>query len=780
MSPIRLTGIEKDLEFKDLVDIAGFSRLLTRFCKATGVANALVGTDGEIISQAGWVDACTRFHRANPGTLLRCQESEQKLVKNLGSGEVACSNCKNGLIDYATPVVIEGQQLATLFLGQVLNGPPDMAFFREQATRFGFDEAKYIEAIRRVPIVDKTRMETLMACMVEMAQMLAASGVARLRQTVLAHELDQSIEQRIQMEDLLRFTPVGIGWTDANGKIEYLNQRFTDLFGYTQDDISDLGTLYGKTVSDPHDQQTVIDPQHQLVMRAGQTSTMPPDLETSFVCKDQSVRRVLIQLASVGGKLLSTFSDMTAYWQSEQRNRVHNKMLEMVAKGEPLFDILHTMVLAIESETPATTCSVRLMDKDGKHLSTCIAPNLPAFFIDALNALEIGKGAGSCGTAARRGERVIVPDIRSNEYWHPIHALAHRIGLAACWSEPIISSSGELLGTFAIYHAEPAIPGPTDIDRLCFAANLAAVAIENRNTREQLVKRERAFRTLAENAPDNITRHDRNGHMIYHNPQLERTLGIPSEKMLGKRVSELGDDRFFSLYEEKIFHVLKTGAETLLEISVPTPMGMTYHSIHMVAERDESGAITGVLSIGRDFTEHKHMEEELERQAHSDPLTGLANRRHFIQQAQNEVGRIDRYGGALSLLMFDVDHFKRINDTYGHNVGDLALQKVAATSRATMREIDIIGRIGGEEFVVLLPQTVSVQAVDAAQRLRIAIAESKITLENGNSLQFTASFGVTTISGKSIGIDELLKRCDAAMYRAKESGRNRVCIDSIR
>ena len=513
-------------------------------------------------------------------------------------------------------------------------------------------------------------------------------------------------------------------------------------------------------------------------MRAGQTSTMPPDLETSIVCKDGGVRRVLIQLASVGGKLLSTFSDMAAYWQSEQRNRAHNAMLEMVAKGEPLFDILHAMVLAIESETPATRCSVRLMDKGGKHLSTCIAPNLPAFFNDALNALEIGKEAGSCGTAARRGERVIVLDIMANECWRPIRELAQRVGLAACWSEPIISSSGKVLGTFAIYHAEPTMPSPADLDRLCFAANLAAIAIKHRNTRDQLVKRERAFRTLAENAPDNITRHDRNGRMIYHNPQLESTLGIPSGKMLGKRVSELIDDRSFSLYDEKIFHVIETGEETMLEISVPTAMGMTYHAIHMVAERDESGRITGVLSIGRDITEYKRMEEELERQARSDPLTGLANRRHFIQQAHSELSRINRYGGALSLLMFDVDHFKRINDTHGHNIGDLALQKIAAASRATMREVDIIGRIGGEEFVVLLPQTGSVQAVDAAERLRIAIVESKVRLESGESLHFTASFGVTTISGKSMGMDELLKRCDAAMYRAKESGRNQVCIDS--
>jgi diguanylate cyclase (GGDEF)-like protein/PAS domain S-box-containing protein len=775
MSLYQAIGDEIDLEFQDLVDIVGFSRLLENFYAATGIPNGLVGTAGEIITQAGWVDACVLFHRVNPETNRRCQESNLELMRQLRDGEVACSLCKNGLIDYATPVVIEGRQLATLFLGQVLSLPPDMTFFREQAVRCGFDEAGYLEAIRAVPVVNRARMEALMECMVEMAQMLAASGLARLHQTTLEHDLDQSTEQRIALEDLLKLSPVGIKWSDANGKVEYINRQFTTLFGYTLEDVPDLDAWYRQAYPDSDYRKTIIDPWHQAVAQARRDGTTPPELEAGIVCKDGSERRVLIRVSWVGRKRVVNFSDITAHWQSERRNRTHNAMLEMVARGEPLSDILHAIVRAIEAEAPAMLCSVLLADDEGKRLLTGAAPSLPAFYNEAIDGIGIGPNAGSCGAAAFLGERVIVEDVMTHEYWKPYAKLAERAGLRACWSEPIIASNGNVLGTFAIYHADVVGPSPADIDRIAFAANLAAIAIENRNTREELVERERAFRSLAENAPDNIARYDTQGRLIYLNPRLEATLGKPAGQLLGKRPSEHFDDGRYDHFEEKILHVIETGQETMFESASPAPMEMTYHWLHMVAERDESGVITGVLALGRDITKRKRLEKELEHQAHFDHLTGLANRRHFLDQARSELARIGRYGGELSLIMFDIDHFKRFNDTYGHDIGDLVLQKIAEISRRTMRKSDILGRIGGEEFVVLLPHTDKQRAMDAAERLRVAIAKGQVRPQSGPPLHFTASFGVITTRDKSKNIDELLIQVDAAMYQAKESGRNRVC-----
>jgi diguanylate cyclase (GGDEF)-like protein len=218
-------------------------------------------------------------------------------------------------------------------------------------------------------------------------------------------------------------------------------------------------------------------------------------------------------------------------------------------------------------------------------------------------------------------------------------------------SVPLLSSKGKVLGTFAIYHTEPKSPQTEDIERIAFAANLAAIAIENR-------------------------------------------------------------------------------------------------AVH----------------------------EELERRAYTDYLTGLSNRRHFLEKAESELTRTMRYGRELSILMLDLDHFKQVNDTYGHKVGDLVLKKLSEVCRTALRDADIIGRIGDEEFAVLFPETGDQSAMETAERLRASIAAAQVTLDGGLPLRFTASLGVTTLRDKDANIDMLLNQADQALYRAKNEGRNRVCV----
>jgi diguanylate cyclase (GGDEF)-like protein len=178
--------------------------------------------------------------------------------------------------------------------------------------------------------------------------------------------------------------------------------------------------------------------------------------------------------------------------------------------------------------------------------------------------------------------------------------------------------------------------------------------------------------------------------------------------------------------------------------------------------------------IHTDITAQKVAEFELVRQAHIDYLTGFNNRGHFMQQAELELRRVIRYGGTLSIFMMDVDHFKKINDTYGHKVGDLVLQKLAAVCRDTLRMVDIIGRVGGEEFAILLPETAEQEAIRVAERLRQAIANAKVPLGHGLPLSITVSIGITSLMSKDDNIDVLLNFADKALYEAKNAGRNRI------
>ncbi|MDE2311258.1 MAG: diguanylate cyclase [Betaproteobacteria bacterium] len=181
---------------------------------------------------------------------------------------------------------------------------------------------------------------------------------------------------------------------------------------------------------------------------------------------------------------------------------------------------------------------------------------------------------------------------------------------------------------------------------------------------------------------------------------------------------------------------------------------------------------SGVVS---DITERKQLEDELKRQARIDLLTGLNNRRHFFELAEQELARAKRYGAPLQVLMLDVDHFKLVNDTYGHHIGDLVLQKLSEVCVQTLRGIDILGRIGGEEFAILLPETRGEQALEVAERLRLAIAGATVPLEQGGSVHLTVSIGVASVVATDARIDDVLKRADMALYAAKNAGRNRVC-----
>lgn len=192
---------------------------------------------------------------------------------------------------------------------------------------------------------------------------------------------------------------------------------------------------------------------------------------------------------------------------------------------------------------------------------------------------------------------------------------------------------------------------------------------------------------------------------------------------------------------------------------------------------DLDGKIEYLVTVGIDITESKQLEIKLEQQAHEDYLTGLCNRRYFMELAEQELNRAVRYNNPLSIFMMDIDFFKHINDTHGHKAGDKALKKLAEVCRETLREVDIVGRVGGEEFAILLPETDREESIEVAERLRAALAEAKVRQEAGSpAIQFTVSIGVASLASKDDNLDVLLSLADKALYGAKETGRNKVCV----
>jgi diguanylate cyclase (GGDEF)-like protein/PAS domain S-box-containing protein len=265
---------------------------------------------------------------------------------------------------------------------------------------------------------------------------------------------------------------------------------------------------------------------------------------------------------------------------------------------------------------------------------------------------------------------------------------------------------------------------------------------------------------------------------IYVNDKACSSLGYSTDELLTRCVLDISEKftdlpRWHSLVafirkQSRVFEavfICKDGRHI--------PVEVTSNFVHLQGKNF-------IVSVVRDISDRKLFEHELKRQAQSDYLTGLANRRHFIELSEKEIARTIRYGRPMSLLMLDIDHFKEINDTFGHQAGDIALQMFAACCQEALREIDIIGRFGGEEFAVILPETDGDDACEVAERLCQFIASQTITIEKGASVRLTVSVGLTTLAddGKA-DLDTLLRQADGALYTAKCSGRNRVCVCSL-
>lgn len=202
--------------------------------------------------------------------------------------------------------------------------------------------------------------------------------------------------------------------------------------------------------------------------------------------------------------------------------------------------------------------------------------------------------------------------------------------------------------------------------------------------------------------------------------------------------------------------------------------------VNATAIYDADGHYVASRTTVLDHTEKKRFEAELHQLAHTDYLTGLRNRRDFYERSQQEIAPSTRYGLVFTVLLLDIDHFKKINDQHGHAVGDSVLRHLAKILQAEIREIDIAARLGGEEFAVLMPKTPGDGAVVVAERVRQRLEQAVV--EGGSELQhppirFTASIGLATWHADETEISDTLSRADSALYLAKREGRNRVCRD---
>jgi len=448
----------------------------------------------------------------------------------------------------------------------------------------------------------------------------------------------------------------------------------------------------------------------------------------------------------------------------------HRDILGMIASDQHLDEILSAICQMQNAQSPDTFCSILLTDAEGKHLLSGAAPGLPAKYSEAIHGMAIGPQEGTCGTAAFRRELVVTEDIAKDPNWERFRSLALGHNLLSCWSVPLLSHEGSVLGTFALYQNRIHTPDEVQIQQLACAAQLAVIAIRHERDGQRLVESEQRFRSLFTYNPNPVFALDLLGNIQSVNPAGLKLKPQTATQFIGHHFSRLVPKEDLIRVSQH-FSAARAGVpqrfEARLRDENENLLTMDISNLPIMV----NGEIVGVFGIARDISDQKHFERQLSFNASHDQLTGLLNRVSLEDQLILDCHLSRRRKRLLAVMCIDLDGFKSINDSIGHYFGDQVLIEVARRMAEQVRPADTIVRMGGDEFIVLLPNLLRDEdVVPVAERLMASIARPYCI--QGIDLHVSASVGITLSDGHLEQPMQLIQQADMAMYKAKQQGRN--------
>jgi diguanylate cyclase (GGDEF)-like protein/PAS domain S-box-containing protein len=599
--------------------------------------------------------------------------------------------------------------------------------------------------------------------------------LARVRDISLRHNLELELQSKKHLLNKVLDAEPGTVYifdliTENN---VYVNQHILSVFGYLNED----GSLLGPDLDDSihPDDLIEISKSRSEWKDANDDEVRSREyrirgLETNWhwlTCRETPFARDETGKVS---KIIGIVYDASARKTAELAVINQSKVLEKLAAGKSLHDVLTTLVLLIEEQVFGMMGSIILLNNDGIHIRHGAAPNLPAEFVAAIDGLAIGNCTGSCGTAIYRKKAVYVEDIATDPLWQDYKEIALQFGLRSCWSMPIFDADGNALGSFAMYYKQVDLPSIEHIKIINSAANLAAIAIGRANIINALYENEERLRLFLRYSPTAIAMFDCEMRYLAFSQRWLTDYDLQEQDLLGSSHYDI----FPKMPENwKEAHRLSLKGEVVKcdEDKVIRSDGSEYWlkwETHPWFTSE--GEIGGIIIFTELITDRKSAEQRIYHLANFDALTNLPNRTQLTEHLKYAINLTKRENGHLAALFIDIDHFKDINDTLGHSIGDALLVKVAERFKLALREIDRVSRFGGDEFFLILPDCDALGAAQVAQKLLEVIAQPcKIGV---HELVISVSIGIAIYPDDGTDVESLSRSADTAMYLAKNDGRN--------
>jgi PAS domain S-box-containing protein len=351
--------------------------------------------------------------------------------------------------------------------------------------------------------------------------------------------------------------------------------------------------------------------------------------------------RDLVTVEIVDGRpgwLRGVLVDITQRKREEALHTGQMRVLETIAADAPLPKILESIVRLIETQSDGMLCSILLLTEDEAHVTQGAAPNLPEAYSEAIEGAPIGAKAGSCGTAMFRGKQVIVSDILEDPLWEDYRVLAAQFGLRACWSTPILSHKGNVLGSFAMYYHEPRSPKAEEVHLIGVATHIAAIAIERRQAEEKLRGSEERYRRIVDTANEGIWMVDEMSRITFVNRRMAEMLGCSAEEMIGRSTSDFMAAEAAEEANRRL-NRRREGVAEQFDFPFRRRDGSEFWGIVSTTPvQGEEGRSGGALGMVTDITHRKRAEAELRRR--SDQIREMASK--LLTAQEEERRRISR------------------------------------------------------------------------------------------------------------------------------------------
>lgn len=301
---------------------------------------------------------------------------------------------------------------------------------------------------------------------------------------------------------------------------------------------------------------------------------------------------------------------------------------------------------------------------------------------------------------------------------------------------------------------------------------------KRRRLEKQLAQQKTMMESIMENVEACIYMKDNDCRYLYANAKTLDIFGARLEEVVGRTDAEIMPPAMIDGCQLSDQRMRELKGKISSEEIFPDRHGNLRHFWSTKIPLYREGAIESFIGISTDITEIVQLREQFKFLANTDSLTGLYNRRHWMEQAEREFTRVGRYGGSMAVMLCDIDGFKSINDQFGHDAGDRTLVAVARSCKSELRDGDIVGRLGGDEIVALLCNASAEGALAAAERVRTGISATVLRTEDGIPIKVTSSIGLA-VYGPHATLTDLLRAADNCLYQAKAHGRNRTHVDGI-